>query len=88
MLISIRRKADQSDRSDFVIGCRILTRPFFLDEPDWIPVPANFPPDIIRFKTCTTDRGTVWSLYLERYPMLTAPRSMINRSLARCFASG
>ena len=30
------RRADPDDRSDFPIGCRILTQPFFLDEPDWI----------------------------------------------------
>ena len=33
------RRADPSDRSDFEIGCRILTQPFFFEERDWIPVP-------------------------------------------------
>jgi putative restriction endonuclease len=45
------RRADTSDRSDFVIGCRILTQPFFFPETEWIPVPANWSPNIVTFKT-------------------------------------
>ena len=36
------RRADPDDRGDFAIGCRILTQPFFFDEPDWIPVPESW----------------------------------------------
>ena len=42
------------DRSDFPIGCRILSQPFFLDEQDWISVPANWSPNIVSFKTYNT----------------------------------
>jgi putative restriction endonuclease len=49
------RKADPSDRSDFEIGCRILTQPFFFDEPDWLPVPSSWAPNIVSFKTYSTD---------------------------------
>jgi putative restriction endonuclease len=31
------RKVMSDDRSDFEIGCRVLTQPFFFDEADWIP---------------------------------------------------
>lgn len=48
------RKADLSDRSDFEIGCRILTQPFFFDEADWIPVPQSWSPNIVSFKTYNT----------------------------------
>ncbi len=48
------RRADPTDRSDFVIGCRILTQPIFFDEPDWIPVPASWSPNIVSFKTYNT----------------------------------
>ena len=48
------RKAAPDDRSDFSIGCRILTQPFFLDEPDWIPVPTSWSPNIVSFKTYNT----------------------------------
>ncbi len=36
------RRSDPSDRSDFAIGCRILTQPFFFEEADWIPVPKSW----------------------------------------------
>ena len=39
--ISKYRRVDVSDQSDFEIGCRILTQPFFLDESQWIPVPSS-----------------------------------------------
>jgi len=49
------RRADPEDRSAFTIGCRILSQPFFLDESQWIPVPASWSPNIVSFKTYTTD---------------------------------
>lgn len=48
------RKADPNDRSDFEIGCRILTQPFFFEERDWIPVPLSWSPNIVSFKTYNT----------------------------------
>ena len=48
------RRADPSDRSDFLIGCRILTQPFFFEETDWIPVPTSWSPNIVSFKTYDT----------------------------------
>ena len=48
------RHADPQDRSDFDIGCRILTQPFFFDERDWIQVPASWSPNIVSFKTYNT----------------------------------
>jgi putative restriction endonuclease len=49
------RDVSPGDRSDFVIGCRILTQPFFFDEKDWIQVPASWSPNIVRFKGYSTD---------------------------------
>lgn len=49
------RGASEHDRSDFSIGCRILTQPFFLEESDWIPVPKNWSSNIVSFKTYDTD---------------------------------
>jgi putative restriction endonuclease len=48
------RRADPNDRSDFEIGCRILTQPFFFEERDWIPVPGTWSPNIVSFKTYST----------------------------------
>jgi putative restriction endonuclease len=48
------RKADAGDKSDFPIGCRILTQPFFLGERDWIAVPPSWAPNIVSFKSYNT----------------------------------
>lgn len=63
------RRADPSDRSDFEIGCRILTQPFFFDEADWLPVPASWSPNIVSFKTYNTDdvEGlALWEAVMDR----------------------
>lgn len=49
------RRADPQDRSDFPIGCRILTQPFFLAEKDWIDPPQSWSPNIVTFKAYDTD---------------------------------
>jgi len=49
------RRADPGDRSDFEIGCRVLTQPFFFDERDWISAPSSWSPNIVTFKTYGTD---------------------------------
>ncbi len=51
------RRVDPADRSDFIIGCRILTQPFFLDEVEWITVPASWSRNIVTFKTYSTDES-------------------------------
>jgi len=67
------RRADPADRSDFAIGCRILTQPFFFDEPHWIPVPTSWATNIVSFKTYNTDTPdglALWQaveLRLERH---------------------
>ncbi len=48
------RAAEANDRSDFTIGCRILTQPFFFRESDWIPEPASWSRNIVAFKTYNT----------------------------------
>jgi putative restriction endonuclease len=63
------RKLDRHDRSDFPIGCRVLTQPFFLDERDWIPIPASWPRHTQVFKTYTTDEHdglSLWEATQER----------------------
>jgi len=53
-LIARNRHADPSDRSDFEIGCRVLTQPFFFKEADWISVPPSWAPNIVSFKRYNT----------------------------------
>lgn len=63
------RRADPGDRSDFQIGCRILTQPFFFAEADWIPVPPSWAPNIVTFKTYNTENAegiALWEAVNER----------------------
>lgn len=63
------RHLDRNDRSDFEIGCRILTQPFFFDEAAWIPVPASWSPNIVSFKGYDTNEGeglAIWQAVQER----------------------
>lgn len=48
------RRTDPADKTDFAIGCRILTQPFFFEERDWIPVPPSWSKNIVTFKTYST----------------------------------
>jgi HNH endonuclease len=49
------RRAGVEDRSDFPIGCRILTQPFFFEEHDWMPLPPSWSGNIVSLKTFTTN---------------------------------
>ena len=63
------RRTDPADRTDFEIGCRILTQPFFFDEPDWLPVPESWARNIVSFKTYNTgdaDGLALWEAVNER----------------------
>lgn len=49
---------------DPVIGCTILSQPFFLDESDWIPLPEGWSPNIVRGKTYDTENPSgaiIWN---------------------------
>ena len=61
--ISRYRRADPGDRSDFPVGCRILTQPFFFEEHDWIPVPASWSSNIVSFKTYNTGGAEGFGLW-------------------------
>jgi len=49
------RRIKPDEKEDFVIGCRVLTQPFFLHESRWIVVPENFSRNIVKFKGYSTD---------------------------------
>jgi putative restriction endonuclease len=70
------RRLDPGDRSDFLIGCRVLTQPFFLDEVEWIPVPASWSRQIVTFKTYSTDEPdgrALWEAVQKRAESAAAP---------------
>jgi len=44
------RRGNGDPKEDYVIGCIILQDPFFLPRDQWIAPPADFSPNIVRFK--------------------------------------
>ena len=67
--ISRYRRTPVDHRVDFEIGCRILTQPFFFDEPDWIPVPQSWSRNIVSFKTYDTSDPEgleLWEAVVQR----------------------
>ena len=63
------RRAAPGDRSDFEVGCRVLTQPFFLEEADWIAVPPSWASNIVSFKTyntATIDGLALWEGVQDR----------------------
>ncbi len=70
------RRTGQNDPSDFEIGCRILTQPFFFEEKAWIPVPASWSPNIVSLKTYDTgdsEGSALWEAVNERLNRGVAP---------------
>ncbi len=61
--IAKHRRVDANDQSDFHIGCRILTQPFFFDEPDWINQPGDWSSNIVSYKTYNTGDVTGHALW-------------------------
>jgi putative restriction endonuclease len=69
-IASLRRQSAQlGPREDPVIGCRILTEPFFWPEELWIPVPDSFSRNIVVGKGYATDSDEglrLWHAVNER----------------------
>jgi len=61
-LIARVRKYHQSDSLDPVIGCNVLTSPFFLPRARWVPAPAGWSPNIVRGRSydLDTDGKSIW----------------------------
>jgi putative restriction endonuclease len=67
----IARCRNQADdpRQDYMIGCRILTQPFFLPDSEWIPIPQSWSPHIQQGRTYDTAEGDgrrLWDLIMDR----------------------
>lgn len=57
------------------IGCNLLTQPFFFAEEDWIPVPENWSPNIVRGKTYDSNDpygAALWEAVQHRLPPVQA----------------
>jgi putative restriction endonuclease len=62
------RSVKPDERSDFVIGCRVLTQPFFFDRAQWLPVPKSFALTTVKFKSYSTadeDGRKLWEAVQE-----------------------
>lgn len=49
------RRVKPDDREDFIIGCRVLTQPFFFERSHWRPVPKSFALTTVKFKRYSTE---------------------------------
>jgi putative restriction endonuclease len=67
------RHTTPGDRSDFAIGCRVLTQPFFLPEQRWIPVPASWSSNIVSFKGYSTEEADGLMLWKAVQSGLASP---------------
>ena len=70
------RRADPAARTEFEIGCRILTQPFFFEERDWLPVPPSWARNIVSFKTYSTADAEglqLWDAVQDRLALRAAP---------------
>jgi putative restriction endonuclease len=67
---SYRRQSSVPEaRADPVIGCRVLTQPFFWPKDMWLPAPASWAPNIVQGKGYDTDSSegrALWSEVMER----------------------
>lgn len=65
--IILNLRHDQSPNP--MIGCSVLTDPFFLPEPEWIPAPRDWSSNIVQGKTYDTDEHSgrrIWNEVMER----------------------
>jgi putative restriction endonuclease len=64
-----RRLGSSSD--DYSIGCIVLRDPFFFAERDWVPVPANWAPNIVSGRTydlLVSPGRELWAAVQSRLP--------------------
>lgn len=48
---------------DPVVGCNVLAQPFFFPESSWIPIPADWSPNIVQGKTYDTEQAAGRALW-------------------------
>jgi putative restriction endonuclease len=80
------RRVKSDARTDFPIGCRVLTQPFFLDRHQWIPVPASFAPTVVKFKGYSTDEEDgrrLWEAVQNSLSTTSAPFNFATPPQAR-----
>jgi putative restriction endonuclease len=70
------RRGELDPHSDPVVGCIILVDPFFFDDRDWIPAPADFSANIVRGKgydLAVSPGREIWNEVMARRSMPQEP---------------
>jgi putative restriction endonuclease len=78
-----RDAAPLDQRVDPVIGCRILTQPFFWSRDLWLPVPASFARNVVQGRSYSTDDPdgrALWDAVAERLAATSAPGELVEAS--------
>lgn len=70
----LRYRSGRRAEHDPVIGCIALTEPFFWPEDEWIPVPEDWTPNIVRGKAYDTDTDIGLRLFIQVQDRLGAVR--------------
>ena len=72
-LIFKYKKLNRIDTASYIIGCIILTEPFFFEENDWIPVPEDWSNSIVQGKTYLTESEVGFRLFSQVEERLKHP---------------
>lgn len=66
-LLRIRNRfaMDTNPKQDFWIGCILVHQPVFFEEKDWVPVPADWAPNIVQGKSYDLTAGEGQRIWLE-----------------------
>ena len=67
--IAFYRGVPDDPRQDYLIGCRVLTQPFFLPETQWIPIPPSWSRHIQQGRTYDAAEGDgrlLWKAVMDR----------------------
>jgi putative restriction endonuclease len=76
-LPEMRRRVEKYRRAgtsneDYSIGCILLQQPFFFDETEWIPAPADWKPNIVQGRTYDVAAGVGRELWEQVQQRLAA----------------
>lgn len=77
-------------QGDPVIGCNLLTEPFFFERDAWIPIPASWPRNVVRGKTLDTDEPEafrLWAAVEEQLARSPPALSVIGDEMIRRYGS-
>ena len=65
------------ERRDPLVGCRIVTQPFFWPREQWVKVPESWSPNIVTgkgYSTDTSDGQYLWRSIFERHSLPPEPQ--------------